>query len=148
MRSAASSVAGLIFIIVSFIIRWAGREWLNVVLPPAAMGVIVALIGLGLASVATDMAFSSGEKFGAHYSAGVATAISLVTLAVVVFGSLLFRGFLAALPVLMGVIVGYVLAAIINYLGSRHGQLRRRHVGARLRHAQARLPGLSTWPRS
>ena len=109
------TVAGLIFIIVSFIIRWAGREWLNVVLPPAAMGVIVALIGLGLASVATDMAFSSGEKYGAHYSAGVATAISLVTLGVVVFGSLLFRGFLAALPVLMGVIVGYVLAVIINF---------------------------------
>jgi uracil permease len=100
------TVAGLIFVIVSFIIRWAGREWLNVVLPPAAMGAIVALIGLELSPVATGMAFSGGP---------VAVVLSLVTLAVVVFGSLLFRGFLAALPVLMGVIVGYVLAVIINF---------------------------------
>ena len=99
------AVAGLIFIIVSLIIRWAGREWLNVVLPPAAMGVIVAVIGLELSPVATGMAFSGGP---------IAVVLSLVTLAVVVFGSLMFRGFLAAIPVLMGVIVGYVLAAIIN----------------------------------
>jgi uracil permease len=99
------AVAGLIFVIVSFIIRWAGREWLNVVLPPAAMGVIVAVIGLELSPVATGMAFSGGP---------IAVLLSLVTLAVVVFGSLMFRGFLAAIPVLMAVIVGYVLAAIIN----------------------------------
>ena len=99
------TVAGLIFVIVSLIIRWAGREWLNVVLPPAAMGVIVALIGLELSPVATGMAFTGGP---------VAVALSLFTLAVVVFGSLMFRGFLAALPVLMGVIAGYVLAAIIS----------------------------------
>lgn len=98
-------VAGLVFTIVSFIIRWAGRDWLNVVLPPAAMGVIVAVIGLELSPVATGMAFSGGP---------VAVTLSLVTLAVVVFGSLIFRGFLAAIPVLMAVIVGYLLAAIIN----------------------------------
>ena len=100
------TVAGLIFVAVSFIIRWAGREWLNIVLPPAAMGAIVALIGLELSPVATGMAFSGGP---------IAVAISLITLAVVVFGSLLFRGFLAALPVLMGVIAGYVVAVIINF---------------------------------
>jgi uracil permease len=112
-------VAGLIFVIVSFIIRWAGREWLNVVLPPAAMGCIVMLIGLELAVVATNMSFFPGNDV--HNGgpdvvgpSGIATAISLVTLAIVVFGSLMFRGFLAALPVLMGVIGGYVLAAIIN----------------------------------
>jgi uracil permease len=102
-------VAGLIFVIVSFIIRWAGRNWLNIVLPPAAMGCIVMLIGLELAHVATDMSFSA---HGAPST--VATVLSLFTLAVVVGGSLVFRGFLAALPVLMGVIAGYVLAAIIN----------------------------------
>jgi len=102
-------VAGLIFVIVSFIIRWAGRNWLNVVLPPAAMGCIVMLIGLELAHVATDMSFFQGGQPSA-----VASVISLFTLAVVVAGSLMFRGFLAALPVLMGVIAGYVLALIIN----------------------------------
>jgi uracil permease len=112
-------VAGLIFVIVSLIIRWAGREWLNVVLPPAAMGCIVMLIGLELAVVATSMSFFPGNDVhnggpDAVGASGIATAISLFTLAIVVFGSLMFRGFLAALPVLMAVIGGYVLAAIIN----------------------------------
>ena len=89
------TIAGLTFVIVSLIIRWAGRAWLNVVLPPAAIGAIVALIGLELSPVATGMAFSGGP---------VAVVLSLFTLAVVVFGSLLFRGFLAALSVLMGVL--------------------------------------------
>lgn len=102
-------VAGLIFTIVSLIIRFAGREWLNVVLPPAAMGPIVALIGLELAPVATDMAFHKGGALS-----GTATLISLFTLLVVVIGSLVFRGFFAAIPVLIGVISGYLMAVVVN----------------------------------
>ena len=102
-------VAGLIFTIVSLIIRFAGREWLNVVLPPAAMGPIVALIGLELAPVATDMAFHKGAAIS-----GTATLISLFTLLVVVIGSLVFRGFFSAIPVLIGVIAGYVMAVVVN----------------------------------
>ncbi|HYG98749.1 MAG TPA: uracil permease [Terriglobales bacterium] len=103
-------VAGLIFSIVSLVIRFAGSKWLDVLLPPAAMGPIVALIGLELAPVATKMAFyNNGEAFSA-----TATLISLFTLLVVVIGSMVFRGFLAAIPVLVGVIAGYVMAIIIN----------------------------------
>jgi uracil permease len=102
-------VAGLIFTIVSLIIRFAGREWLNVVLPPAAMGPIVALIGLELAPVATDMAFHKGSAIS-----GTATLISLFTLLVVVIGSLVFRGFFAAIPVLIGVVAGYLMAVVVN----------------------------------
>jgi uracil permease len=101
--------AGMIFAIVSLIIRFAGREWLNVVLPPAAMGPIVALIGLELAPVATDMAFHKGAAIS-----GTATLISLFTLFVVVLGSLVFRGFFAAIPVLIGVIAGYLMAVLVN----------------------------------
>ncbi|MGA3126105.1 MAG: uracil permease [Candidatus Korobacteraceae bacterium] len=101
--------AGLIFVIVSLIIRFAGREWINVVLPPAAIGPIVALIGLELAPVATDMAFHKGSAIS-----GTATLISMFTLLVVVIGSLVFRGFFAAIPVLIGVIAGYLMAVLIN----------------------------------
>jgi uracil permease len=102
-------VAGLIFTIVSLIIRFAGREWLNVVLPPAAMGSIVMLIGLELAPVATGMAFYKGSAIS-----GTATLISLFTLFVVVVGSLVFRGFFAAIPVLIGVIAGYLMSVAVN----------------------------------
>ncbi len=102
-------VAGLIFFVVALIIRFAGREWLDVVLPPAAMGPIVALIGLELAPVATNMSFYQGNAIS-----GRATLISIFTLLVVVIGSMVFRGFLAAIPVLIGVIAGYILSVIVN----------------------------------
>ncbi len=102
-------VAGLIFTIVSLIIRIAGREWLNVVLPPAAIGPIVALIGLELAPVATGMAFYKGNAIS-----GTATLISLFTLVVVIVDSLVFRGFFSAIPVLIGVLAGYVLSVVVN----------------------------------
>ena len=102
-------MAGVIFSAVSLIIRFAGRNWLNIVLPPAAMGTIVALIGLELAPVATGMAFQVNGK-----PSGTATLISLFTLMVVVVGSLVFRRFLAAIPILIGVLAGYALSAILN----------------------------------
>jgi uracil permease len=102
-------VAGLVFSIVSLIIRFAGRRWLDVILPPAAMGPIVALIGLELAPVATNMALYKGGTISRE-----AVLISLFTLMVVVLGSMVFRGFFAAIPVLLGVLAGYALALIVN----------------------------------
>jgi uracil permease len=102
-------MAGVIFAIVSLIIRFAGRTWLNIVLPPAAMGAIVALIGLELAPVATGMAFTVNGKIN-----GLATCIALFTLLAVVVGSMVFRGFMAAIPILIGVLAGYALSAVIN----------------------------------
>ncbi len=109
-RAAGGFVAsGLVFIAVALVIRFAGRRWISVVLPPAAMGPIVALIGLELAPVATGMSFLKGGKVD-----GIATLISLFTLGVVIVGSLVFRRFLAAIPVLIGVIAGYLLAVGID----------------------------------
>ena len=73
------------------------------------MGPIVALIGLELAPVATSMAFNKGSAIS-----GTATLISLFTLFVVVLGSLVFRGFFAAIPVLIGVVAGYLMSVVVN----------------------------------
>jgi len=105
-------VAGLAFVIVSLIIRFAGRKWISIVLPAAAMGPIVSLIGLGLANVA------AGMSFGNDFAKGVfdinATILSMFTLAVVVVGSMVFRKVWAAVPVLIGLIAGYALGCIMN----------------------------------
>ncbi len=102
-------VFGLFFILISQIVRVAGTRWLDIVFPPAAMGAIVAVIGLELAPVAASMAALTGEgatQPGRH----LAVMVALVTLAVTVFGSILFRGFLAVIPVLVGVVTGYATA--------------------------------------
>ncbi|MCC8366453.1 uracil permease [Xenorhabdus sp. PB61.4] len=101
-------VCGLLFCLVSLIVKIAGRGWLNVMFPPAAMGAIVAVIGLELAGVAADMA---GLRPAAGTDVNTTNLIiSMVTLAVTILGSVMFRGFMAIIPILIGVLVGYALS--------------------------------------
>lgn len=101
-------VTGIIFTIVGLIIKAVGTKWLDIIFPPAAMGAIVAVIGLELAPVAAGMAGLVPQN-GAPLDPKVIT-VSLLTLAITVFGSLLFRGFLAIIPILVGVISGYLIS--------------------------------------
>ncbi|ETS30370.1 uracil permease [Photorhabdus temperata] len=105
-------LCGVLFCLVSLIVKVAGRGWINVLFPPAAMGAIVAVIGLELAGVAADMAGLRPAE-GADVNP-TALTISLVTLAVTVLGSVMFRGFLAIIPILIGVLVGYALAFLMG----------------------------------
>jgi uracil permease len=103
---------GLFFIAVAGLVRLAGTAWLDVIFPPAAMGAIVAVIGLELAPVATDMAGLTGTTVaGLGIPRQSAVIVSVFTLGVTLLGSVLFRGFLATIPVLIGVFAGYTLAA-------------------------------------
>ena len=81
-------------------------------MPPAAMGPIVALTGLELAGTAAGNAGLLPDSSGGFHWPNV--VIALFTLAVVILGTLLFRGFFAAIPVLVAVVAGYALAAILN----------------------------------
>ncbi|XBG82605.1 uracil permease [Enterococcus cecorum] len=96
---------GFLGCILSFIIYKFGSNWINVVLPPAAMGPVVALIGLELAGTAAGNAGLTGDKIS---SANV--TVFLVTLLVAVFGSVMFRKFLSVIPILIAIIAGYIAA--------------------------------------
>ena len=98
---------GFLGCILSFIIYKFGSNWINVVLPPAAMGPVVALIGLELAGTAAGNAGLTGDKIS---SANV--TVFLVTLLVAVFGSVMFRKFLSVIPILIAIIVGYIAAVL------------------------------------
>lgn len=97
--------SGLIFMLVASLIKLFGYRWINVLFPPAAMGAIVAIIGLELAPVAADMAGLTAKTLDAK-----TVAVSMFTFGVVVFGSVLFRGFLAVIPILIAIIAGYIAA--------------------------------------
>ena len=103
---------GLFFIVVSQVVRFAGTDWIDVVFPPAAMGAIVAVIGLELLPTAAGMAGLTGDATAPTHHAAV--IVSLFTLTVTILGSVLLRGFLAAIPVLIGVITGFALAAVLG----------------------------------
>ena len=96
-------VVGACGCVLAFIIYKCGTDWINVVLPPAAMGPVVALIGLELAGSAA----STGCIVGDSVTTGTVITF-LVTLAVAVFGSVLFRGFFSTIPILIAIICGYI----------------------------------------
>ncbi|CDG21110.1 Uracil permease [Xenorhabdus poinarii G6] len=101
-------ICGLLFCLVALMVKIAGRGWINVLFPPAAMGAIVAVIGLELAGVAADMA-GLRPPAGSEVNMTHLT-ISMVTLGVTILGSVMFRGFMAIIPILIGVLVGYSLS--------------------------------------
>lgn len=109
-------MCGVLFCIVALIVKKAGTGWLDVMFPPAAMGAIVAVIGLELARVAAEM---SGLLPAAGTEPNTTSImISLVTLGVTVFSSVLFRGFLAIIPILIGVLTGYALSFAVGIVNT------------------------------
>ncbi|MDD4321167.1 MAG: solute carrier family 23 protein, partial [Acidaminococcaceae bacterium] len=98
-------VFGLIYCLLALIIKYVGTDWIDVVFPPAAMGSIIAIIGLELAPTAAGMAGLTGTNLNYHN-----IAISMFTLAVTIIGSVAFKGFFAIIPILFGVICGYLAA--------------------------------------
>ncbi|WP_019533782.1 uracil permease [Paenibacillus ginsengihumi] len=106
-------VTGIIFILVALVIQKTGARWLDVVFPPAAMGAIVAVIGLELVPVAAEMAgiIKPADVSAADWKPDVPTIIvSVSTLLITIIGSVMFRGFLKIIPILVGIVAGYVIA--------------------------------------
>ena len=98
-------VVGLCGCILSLIIYKFGSDWIDIVLPPAAMGPVVALIGLELSGTAAKNAGLLDEKIQTE-----SIIVLLVTLGVAVFGSVVFRKFLSVIPILIAILAGYVAA--------------------------------------
>ncbi len=90
-------ITGAALVIIGFIVHRAGTGWIHAVMPPAVMGTILALIGLNLAGSTTDgMQEVPLTTFG--------------TTAAVIIAAVLFRGFLGRLSILIGIIIGYLIA--------------------------------------
>lgn len=108
-------VVGIIFTIVAFIVQKVGTKWIDVVFPPAAMGAIIAVIGLELIPTAANMAgWINKDKDPNWVMDPQVVILSVSTLAVTVLGSVLFRGFMRIIPILFGIIFGYALAIVMG----------------------------------
>src|SRR5690625_340836 len=92
-------VTGAALAVIGFVVHKAGTRWIHAVMPPAVMGTILALIGLNLAGATTDgMVEVPLTTFG--------------TTAAVIIAAVMFRGFLGRLSILLGIVVGYLLALV------------------------------------
>ncbi len=104
---------GAIGCILAAVVYRFGTDWIDVVLPPAAMGPVVALIGLELAGSAANTAGILGDAIEPKN-----VIVFLVTLGVAVFGNVLFRGFLSVIPILIAILAGYAAAVMTGVVTS------------------------------
>ena len=105
-------VFGLSFIVLAGIVNKVGTRWIDVLFPPAAMGAVVAIIGLELAPLAMTMSGYLGEASGMTNE--TAMIISTFTLIITLLATVLGRGFIGIIPILIGVISGYILSWLMG----------------------------------
>ncbi len=101
---------GVFYIIISLIIRFLGSNWINKALPPVVIGSVIIIIGLNLAPTAIKMAMFNAQG---EYSL-VYTSIAVVTLSTAIIVSVVFKGFLAIIPILLALITGYLFTYIMG----------------------------------
>jgi len=103
--------SGLFYCLVALIIKHAGTKWLDKALPPVVIGSVIIVIGLCLAPTAMHMAMNDANG---NYSL-VRFSIAAVTLAVTLTGSIFFKGFFNTIPILIGLISGYIFTLIMGF---------------------------------
>src|SRR5699024_7398208 len=102
-------LAGVVYGIVAVFIKLLGLNWLMRILPPIVVGPVIIVIGLGLASTAIDMSMYVPGLDENVYS-GTHFGVALFTLAVTIVASIFFKGFFGLIPILIGIVAGYVFA--------------------------------------
>nr|WP_287413013.1 uracil-xanthine permease family protein [Pseudodesulfovibrio sp.] len=110
--------AGLLYVILSFLIRIYGSEMLRRVLPPIVTGPVIMVIGLILAPVAVHMAMGRSGDGGAWLVPNItAIIIAGAALLTTILASLLGKGWIKLIPILLGITVGYVTSLILDATG-------------------------------
>lgn len=104
-----SFIAGLVYGVVALLIKTSGVNWLMNILPPIVVGPVIMVIGLGLASVAIDMAMYDLTVEPKQYSSTL-ILVAFVTLGITVLASMFFKGFFGLIPILIGIVGGYTFA--------------------------------------
>lgn len=101
--------AGLVYVIVALVISKFGSNWVDKILPPVVVGPIVIVIGLSLATTAANDAMLHNSNYDLKYF-----AVALFTLAVTIIFNMFLGGFASMIPVLLGIICGYILAVLVG----------------------------------
>jgi uracil permease len=109
------AAAGVVYILLSLLIRWQGSGIIKKVLPPVVTGPVIMVIGLILAPVAVNMAMGkTGNGAAVLFPKNIALTISLISLATTILVSILGRGLFRLIPILCGIGVGYILSLIFG----------------------------------
>ena len=107
--------SGLVYFLLSGLIRWRGTDVVLRVLPPIVTGPVIMVIGLILAPVAVHMALGkTGDGAVVLVPENTALWISMTSLAVTVLVSLMGKGFLRLMPILCGIAAGFLVSIFLG----------------------------------
>ena len=101
---------GILLALIGVLVHKVGTGWINALMPPVVMGSIVALIGFNLAPAVKNNWTAEGIQGVAWHS----SVIALITLASIILITVLFRGLIGRLSIVLGVVVGYIAAVLFG----------------------------------
>ena len=110
-------MSGVMYVLIGIAIKISGTNWLMNLLPPVVVGPVIMVIGLSLAPTAVNMAMfeNSGDMKGYNLSY---LAVAMITLLVTIIAQGYFKGFLSLIPVLIGIVTGYIVSiamGLVNF---------------------------------
>ena len=110
--------AGLVYCLISLIVKIAGVKWIDKLMPPIVIGPTVSIIGLSLAGNAVSDLTAAPTGTANPY---ICLIVGLVTLAVTMLCSVFGKKMVKMIPFIIGIAAGYVLAAILTAIGNASG---------------------------
>ena len=115
-------LAGLVYVVIAIVVKLAGVNWINKLMPPVVIGPTVALIGLSLSGAAIKDVFSYGpidsnNSFIMTSGIWVSLVCSLVTFIVVVLASTYGKKMTKLIPFIIGILAGYATALVFTAIG-------------------------------
>ena len=118
-------MAGLVYVIIALIVKFAGVKWISKLMPAVVIGPTVAIIGLSLSGNAigdaVGVAKDAGGAFVMDAHAGVCLACAVVTLAVTMLCSVFGKKMMKMIPFIIGIVSGYIVATVFTLIGNTAG---------------------------
>jgi len=117
-----AALAGLVYVILAIVVKFAGVNWINKLMPAAVIGPTVAIIGLSLAGAAVKDVFSYGPQdsngsFIMSTNSWVSLVCALVSLFVIVICSTYGKKMAKLIPFIIGILSGYAVGLILTVIG-------------------------------
>ena len=112
--------AGLVYVVIAFVVKRVGTAWISKIMPPQVIGPTVAIIGLSLSGNAIGDLFKGSVldiTLTPVANPYVALVCGLVTLFVVIICSLYGKKMISMIPFIMGILAGYLVATIFTVIG-------------------------------
>ena len=120
-----AAFAGLVYVVIALVVKFAGVDWVDKLMPKQVIGPTVAIIGLSLAGNAVGDVLKFAENDGSAYAMNakgwIGLVCALVTLLTVMICSVFGKKMAKLIPFIIGILAGYAVAAIFTVIGLKTG---------------------------